>query len=99
MPVVVKPQKHNIFLSSNLKRLRRITRRSQEDVSYQMGMKRTTYSQYELGNCEPNMNALVSLSKFYKIRIDLLLQKDLRTNTDFIIKAMQETYNPNPNAA
>lgn len=99
MPVTVTPKKHNIFLSSNLKLLRRMTRRSQEEVSAQMGMKRTTYSQYELGNTEPNMNSLVCMSQFYKIRIDILLQKDLRTNTDFIIKSMQATYNPNPNAA
>ena len=67
----------SIFLSSNLKLLRKNRKFSQEEVSKLLKLTRSSYSGYENGVAEPGLENLIKLSTFYKIPLDDLLKKDL----------------------
>ncbi len=66
-----------IYLSSNLKILRKNRKKSQEDVAQDLGLTRSSYSGYENGVAEPGIENLVKMSKYYRIPMDDLLQKNL----------------------
>ena len=42
-----------------------------------IGLTRSSYAQYELGNRTPDAHTLYAIAKFYKISIDLLFEPDL----------------------
>lgn len=66
----------NIF-SSNIKLLRKRRKRTQDEVASALNMKRSTLSGYENEVAEPAIEALIALSKFYKVSIDTLVKVDL----------------------
>jgi len=66
-----------MFFSSNIKFLRRRRKRTQDEVSHAVSMKRSTLSGYENGVAEPNITALASLSKYFGISVDTLIKVDL----------------------
>jgi transcriptional regulator with XRE-family HTH domain len=66
-----------MFLSQNLKALRKRLKKSQEEVAQELNMHRSTYSGYENEVATPNIENLVIFSKYYQISIDDLIQKDL----------------------
>ncbi|MDZ4204892.1 MAG: LexA family transcriptional regulator [Bacteroidales bacterium] len=66
-----------MFFSSNIKLLRKRRGRTQDEVSFTLGMKRSTLSGYENQVAEPGIEALVALSRYYKISIDTLVKQDL----------------------
>lgn len=61
----------------NIKLLRKRRGRTQDDISIALNMKRSTLSGYENGVAEPGIEALVLLSKYFKISVDTLLTIDL----------------------
>lgn len=63
-------------IGSNLKALRKRKKLSQEEVAKTLQMFRSTYSGYENGVAQPNLEILVTLSDFYQISIDYLLRED-----------------------
>jgi transcriptional regulator with XRE-family HTH domain len=63
-------------IGSNLKAIRKRKKLSQEDVSKTLHLFRSTYSGYENGVAQPNLELLVALSDFYQISIDYLLRED-----------------------
>ncbi len=46
---------------------------TQEDVSKILGIKRSTYSAYEIGACDINTKNLIKLALFYNLSIDYIL--------------------------
>jgi transcriptional regulator with XRE-family HTH domain len=66
-----------MYFSSNLKLLRKRKNKTQDDISFALKMKRSTYSGYENDVAEPGMDALMSIAKYYNIAIDTLLKVDL----------------------
>jgi transcriptional regulator with XRE-family HTH domain len=66
-----------MYLASNLKFLRKRRNKTQDDVATVVGMKRPTYSGYENGVAQPDIESLMTLSKYYNIAIDTLLKVDL----------------------
>lgn len=66
-----------IFISSNLKILRKFRKMSQEDVAQELGLTRSSYSGYENGVAEPGIENLIKMSAFFKVSLDDLLTKDL----------------------
>ena len=72
----------NNFLSKNLRYLRLSAGLVQDDFE-QIGIKKGTYSNYELGNTEPKIDILLKLSKFLRVDIGDLLSKDLTIKTDY----------------
>lgn len=71
-----------MVIGNNLKLLRKLTKKSQEDVAAALGLTRSSYSGYENGIAEPGIETIVSLSSFFAIPIDALLTKDFSTFTD-----------------
>jgi transcriptional regulator with XRE-family HTH domain len=57
------------MLTVNLKTLRKLNGESQQDIANLLGIPRTTYSDYEQGNSEPNIQKLIRLSEHFKVSI------------------------------
>jgi len=70
------------FLSKNLKHLRQKAGYVQDDFD-QIGIKKGTYSNYELGNTEPKIEILMKLSKFLGVEVGDLISKDLTIAPDY----------------
>jgi len=66
-----------MFFADNLKFLRKRKNRSQDETSGALGVKRTTWSAYEIGNAEPGFETLLKISDYFKIPIDILLKEKL----------------------
>lgn len=69
----------NIFLSSNLKYLRNIKKKTQQDVADYCDKANTAISNWEKGIREPDAVDLAKLSDFFNVPIDDLMLKDLRS--------------------
>lgn len=63
-------------IGSNLKLLRNRLKKSQEEVANDLGLTRSSYSGYENGVAQPNLEILIHLSTYYKVSIDDLIKKD-----------------------
>lgn len=70
------------FLSKNLRYLRLKAGLVQDDFE-QIGIKKATYSNYELGNTEPKIELLIELSKFLRVEVGDLISKDLSIAPDY----------------
>lgn len=70
------------MIAQNLKFLRKQSGRSQEEVSQELSIKRTTLSGYENGSAEPNTENLIRISDYYGISLDELLRHDLANRTE-----------------
>ncbi len=68
-----------MFLTTNLKLLRKRRKRSQEDVAQTLGITRSAYNSYENGVAEPGIPVLIRLSDFYQVNIDKLIRLDLES--------------------
>lgn len=63
----------NAVLSENLKKCRLKMNLSQEEVARAINKTRGTYSRYENGTLEPDINTLITLADLYKTPTDILL--------------------------
>jgi len=63
------------LFSSNLKALRSSKKQSQQYVADALGLKRSTYSSYESGASEPELETLVLISCYFKVTLDTLLRR------------------------
>jgi transcriptional regulator with XRE-family HTH domain len=66
-----------IYLRANLKLLRKRKGRTQDEVAFELGIKRPTLSGYENGVAEPGLEMLMIFSRYYKMAADTLLKVDL----------------------
>ena len=57
-------------LGQNLKILRASKDVNQNEMAEYIGLTRSSYAQYELGNRTPDAHTLYAIAKFYKISID-----------------------------
>lgn len=62
--------------SERLIKLRKQKGLSQEELGYKLDVTRQTVSKWELGQTTPEMDKLVSLSKFYGITLDELIREE-----------------------
>jgi transcriptional regulator with XRE-family HTH domain len=76
-------------LPTNLQLLRRLAKRSQDDVAHAVGVTRSSYSGYETGVAEPRLATLVALRNYHKIDLDTLIAVDMRTLPVYKIEEMQ----------
>lgn len=56
-----------------LKELREERNINQKDVAQYLNIAQQTYSRYETGEREPNIEMLKKLAKFYKVSIDYIV--------------------------
>lgn len=79
-----------MYLGVNLKLLRKLKKKSQEDVSKELGLTRSTYSGYENSVAEPGLETLVNISSFFNISLDDLIKKDLSLLTERDLEAIEK---------
>ena len=75
-------EKKNIFLSSNLRFLRMVKGKTQQEVADYCDKANTAISNWEKGIREPDALDLAKLSDFFNVPIDDLMLKDLRIKGD-----------------
>ncbi len=71
-----------MIIGSNLKLLRKRIKKSQEEVAQDLNLTRSTYSGYENGVAQPNLEGLIAFSDYYKVSIDSLVKKDFSLLTE-----------------
>ena len=81
-----------MFLSSNIKFLRKRMERTQDDVATSLGMKRSTLSGYENGIAQPAMEALIAFSNYFKVAIDTLIKVDLSALPESQMRQLERGY-------
>jgi len=70
------------MIGKNLKALRKFKKYSQEEFAKNLGLTRSSYSGYENGVAEPNLQTLVKISLFYKISLDKLAKEDFESYSE-----------------
>ncbi|HOI00996.1 MAG TPA: LexA family transcriptional regulator [Bacteroidales bacterium] len=65
------------FFSSNIRLLRKRKGKTQDDVAFALGMKRSTLSGYENEVAQPGIPALVQFSTYFGVAVDTLIRVDL----------------------
>ena len=70
------------MIGLNLKLLRKRTGKSQEELSSEIKLTRSTYSGYENGVAEPSIHTLIQISDYYKIDLNTLVRKDFSKFND-----------------
>jgi transcriptional regulator with XRE-family HTH domain len=75
--------------TQNVKFLRKRKKRTQEEVAFALGMKRTTLNNYENGQTIPNATTLLAFSDYYKIAVDTLLRVDLSALSEFQMSELE----------
>jgi len=65
-----------MFIASNLKILRKRTKKSQEEIAQSLGLNRSTYSGYENEVAQPSLEMLVSIASYHQVSVDELITKD-----------------------
>lgn len=86
-------QDRKILLASSLKHFRRGKGYSQKQVAELLDISIATYSGYERGASEPDIETLVRLAYLYGVSTDLLLQKanlNTDTNPEKVFKTFRE---------
>lgn len=66
------------LFSDNLRYLRELTGNTQSETAELLDCKRGRYEPWESGKSEPPHEMLITISRYYKVSIDLLLTIDLR---------------------
>jgi len=67
------------YFSTNIKHLRKKRGIRQADMPNLIGIARTTWSSYEIGASEPNIDNILRISHFFRISTTDLLEVDLTT--------------------
>lgn len=81
-----------MFISSNIKFLRKRRGRTQDDVASALGMKRPTLSGYENNVAQPNIDAMVAFSDYFGIAIDTLVKINLQSLPESQLSQLERGY-------
>lgn len=76
-----------------LKELRKIKRVSQYELADYLGVSQATYNRYETDNCEPNIETLKKLAKYFNVTLDELCDYDIGQSKSENIKLFSEIKN------
>jgi len=74
---------NRVLIAQNLAYLRREKGLKQKDFA-RIGIKLTTYNNYERGVSDPDMTTLKAFASFYNVSIEELVNKDLRAQAYMI---------------
>ena len=81
-----------MYLQTNIKLLRKRRKRTQEEVSAFLGMKRSTYSGYENGVAEPGLDVMMQISDYYGVAIDTLVKVNLSLLPDSQLRQLEDGF-------
>ncbi len=82
----------NNYFPSNIKLLRKRRGRTQDDVAFALGMKRSTLSGYENEVAQPGMEALIAFSDYFKVSVDTLIKVDLSQLSESELSQLERGY-------
>lgn len=88
------------IIKDNLKYLRKSRGHNQSHISDLLGITTPSYSDYERGKSLPDINKILCLAQYYKVKVDDLLSKDMRNeslNSDYIPENNEKHKTPNSN--
>jgi len=71
-------EKEDIFLSSNIRHLRILNNKTQDDIAKICNKRFTAVSNWEKGIREPDAVDLARIANYFNVTIDDLMLKDLR---------------------
>lgn len=63
-------------LQENLKKLRTISKKTQDDIASYLGVTRQAYGNYENGVREPELDAVIKLADYYGVTLDELVGRE-----------------------
>lgn len=66
-----------MYFAGNLKLLRKRRGKTQDELAFILGMKRSTLNGYENNVSQPGIDVLIKISSYFKISIDTLIKIDL----------------------
>lgn len=75
----------NTIIGKNLKKLRDFNRFSQEQVSEFLGIKRSTYANYESGEREAPLEVLEKISHLYGCELHVIFEENVSNFQDLLI--------------
>jgi transcriptional regulator with XRE-family HTH domain len=78
-----------MYLSSNIKFLRRRKHRTQGELADELQLKRPTLSGYENQVSEPDLHTLVKFSQYFRIPIDYLIKENLAEYSEREIQRLE----------
>jgi len=79
-----------MYFSNNIKLLRNRKKRTQDLVSGELGISRSTLNSYENGSIKnPTLDALMMFSRYFKLSIDTLVKVDLVKLSDFQLSELE----------
>ena len=78
-----------LYLAQNLKYLRKQKGLNQNDLAEILGIKRSTVGNWETDRREPELNMLVYIAKYFRVTIDDLLLKDLRSQGSMLSRNLK----------
>lgn len=84
------------FFSKNLRYLRKASELKQDDIASLVSKQDSTISNWEKGKCIPNVEELILLSKYFNIRLDLLITTDIEKAGIFTQNYFAEFQKDNP---
>lgn len=71
-------------LPGNLYILRKSRKLQQEEMQSALGISRATWSNYENGKTEPQIQTLLQIAAYFEVTIDQLISKDLSQDAEWI---------------
>jgi len=81
-----------MYFGQNIKFLRKRRGLTQEDVANSLNMKRSTMNNYENIVAQPGMEALVTISNYYKVAIDTLIRVELAKLPESQVRQVEKGY-------
>lgn len=75
----------NTIIGKNLKQLRDFNKFSQEQVAEYLGIKRSTYSNYESGEREASLDLLEKISNLYGCELHVLFEENIESFKDALV--------------
>ena len=78
---------------NRLKELRKNKQLTQEEIAQILNTQQRTYSGYEIGRSEPNIDTLIKLANFYNVTIDYLIGRDYANDIGYLSDAERELLN------
>lgn len=68
----------------NLKQLRKINNKTQEEVAMALKCSRQNYSRYENESVEPNISTLIELANYFDVSLDYLCDRQYNNQIGYI---------------
>lgn len=81
-----------MYLSSNLKFLRKRKSLTQDEAAEQMGISRTKVNAYENEHSQPDVDSLIMLATFYGINLDTMVKVDLASMSEKQLDELEKGY-------